>query len=207
MLDEVLKPEQIAELSGLGDFKHTGTRELVAADYVYEIKRLAHPKLHSPIFSLMAEYIDGLREYGDVLEQAYKQQQGDSDQPIYLDLTQFDFKGVELVDRYTYRLRIKGKYPQILYWLAMPFFAPIPPEADRFFSQPGMKERNLSLDWYPVGTGAYMLTENNPNRRMLLVRNPNFHEDRFPSSGEAGDEEKGLLVDAGKRLPFIDKVI
>jgi oligopeptide transport system substrate-binding protein len=27
-----------------------------------------------------------------------------------------------------------------------------------------MKARNLTLDWYPVGTGPYYLSENNPNR-------------------------------------------
>src|SRR3954469_6100478 len=32
-----------------------GTRELTADDYIYQIKRLAHPRLHSPIFGLMAE--------------------------------------------------------------------------------------------------------------------------------------------------------
>src|SRR5688500_16858668 len=34
-----------------------GTRELLADDYIYQIKRLAHPRLRSPIFGLMAEYI------------------------------------------------------------------------------------------------------------------------------------------------------
>jgi ABC-type transport system substrate-binding protein len=38
--------------------------------------------------------------------------------------------GVEVIDRHTYRIRLKGKYPQFLYWLAMPFFAPVPWEAD-----------------------------------------------------------------------------
>ena len=41
----------------------TGTRELIADDYIYQIKRLAHPRLHSPIFGLMSEYIVGLKEY------------------------------------------------------------------------------------------------------------------------------------------------
>jgi len=89
----------------------------------------------------------------------------------------------------------------------MPFFAPLPWEADKFFSQAGMAERNLSLDWYPVGTGPYMLTINNPNRQMVLDRNPNFHEERYPTQGEPDDAAKGLLKDAGKTLPFIDKVV
>jgi oligopeptide transport system substrate-binding protein len=69
----------------------------------------------------------------------------------------------------------------------MPFFAPVPREADRFYSQPGMAEKNLTLDWYPVGTGPYMLTENNPNSRMVLERNPNFHGETYPCEGEPGD--------------------
>jgi ABC-type transport system substrate-binding protein len=89
----------------------------------------------------------------------------------------------------------------------MPFFAPMPPEADRFHAAPGMEKRNLTLDWYPVGTGPYMLTVNNPNRQMVLERNPNFHEELYPSEGEPGDREAGLLDSAGRRLPFIDKVV
>jgi len=52
-----------------------------------------------------------------------------------------------------------------------------------------------------------MLTVNNPNRQMVLERNPNFHEELYPSAGDPGDREAGLLVDAGRSLPFIDKVV
>ncbi len=104
--------------------------------------------------------------------------------------------------------RCSGKYPQFVYWLAMPFFAPVPPEADRFYAQPGMAEKNLTLDWYPVGTGPYMLTENNPEpRAWCSTRNPNFRGEPYPSEGEPGDAAAGLLADAGKPLPFIDKVV
>ena len=110
----------------------------------------------------------------------------------------FPLAGVEVLDRYRYRIRIKGKYPQFVYWLAMPFFAPMPWEADKFHSQPGMAEKNLTLDWYPIGTGPYMLTENNPNARMVLERNPNFHGETYPCEGEAGDRAAGLLADCGQ---------
>ena len=56
-----LTAADLDDVRGLGDFAATGTRELVAADYVYQIKRLAHPRLHSPIFELMAEYLPGLK--------------------------------------------------------------------------------------------------------------------------------------------------
>jgi ABC-type transport system substrate-binding protein len=70
-----------------------------------------------------------------------------------------------------------------------------------------MAKKNLTLDWYPVGTGPYMLTENNPNRMMVLERNPNYHGETYPTEGEAEDGANGLLADAGKPLPFIDKVV
>ena len=188
----------------LSDFAQTDTRELVAADYVYQIKRLAHPKLHSPIYSLMADYIVGLDAYAKTLKQVTSDV---SDGEIFLDLRKHALEGVEVIDRYTYRIKIKGKYPQFLYWLAMPFFAPIPWEADRFYSQPGLIEKNITLDWYPVGTGPYMLTENNPNLRMVLGKNPHFRDEYYPDEGMPEDTEKGLLSDVGKKLPLIDKIV
>ncbi len=206
-LYHALTERDLARAYAVADFPQTGTRELTAADYVYQIKRLAHPKLHSPILSVMNDYIVGLRDYTKTLKQAYDDLAQGRDADVYLDLAKYPLAGVEEVDRYTYRVKIHGKYPQFLYWMAMPFFAPLPPEADRFFSQPGMAARNLTLDWYPVGTGAYMLAENNPNRRMVLERNPNYHAELYPAAGEAEDAPKGLLADAGKPLPFIDKVV
>lgn len=195
-----------ADLRGvntLADFKHTGTRELEAADYVHQIKRLAHPRLHSPILQLMTEYIVGLKEFAATLAKAAAA----LPEGAAIDLTRHDLDGARVIDRYTYVVRVRGKYPQFAYWLAMPFFAPVPPEADRFYDQPGMAEKNISLDWYPIGTGPYMLTVNNPNRQMVLERNPHYQGETYPAEGEPDDAERGLLADAGKSLPFIDKVV
>jgi ABC-type transport system substrate-binding protein len=176
-----------------------GTRELTAEDFIYEVKRLAHPRLHSPIFGLMAQYIVGLEAYAKRLREA--------DRGGWLDLRAFPLEGVQKVDDHTFRIVLNGSYPQFVYWLAMPFFAPVPWEADRFFAQPGMAEKNFSLDWWPIGTGPYMLTENNPNARMVLERNPNFRGEPYPSEGEPDDRAAGLLADAGKTMPFIDRVV
>ena len=202
-----LNESDLEQVGTLADFPATGSRELVAEDYVYQIKRLAHPRLHSPIFGLMSEYIDGLAAYAETLKQADGHLQEGQPGKRFLDLRDYPLSGVEVLDRYRYRVRIRGKYPQFLYWLAMPFFAPLPWEAERFYAQPGMGERNITLDWYPVGTGPYMLTVNNPNRQMIMERNPNFHGETYPAQGEAGDAEAGLLRDAGRPLPLIDKVI
>ena len=47
------------------DFADPGTRELTAHDYVYAIRRLATTRIKSASFSLMAEHIVGLKEYGE----------------------------------------------------------------------------------------------------------------------------------------------
>lgn len=195
----------VADLAGrrqIGDFEHTGTRELVAADYVYQIKRLADPRLSSPIFGLMSEHIVGLKALGEALEKAGRDKPGAA-----LKLDDFPLAGAEVVDRYTYRIRIRGKYPQFIYWLAMPFFAPVPWEAEAFYAQPGMADVNFTLDWQPVGTGPYYLAENDPNRRMVLKKNPHFHGETYPADGDAEDRQAGLLADAGKPLPLVDKAV
>ena len=188
----------------IADFPQTGTRELTADDYIYQMKRLAHPRLHSPIFGMMADKIVGLKELGEALQNAAKEvPAGD-----WMDLDAYPLAGVEKVDSHTWRIRIKGKYPQFLFWLAMPFFAPVPREVDRFYTQPGMAAKNLTLDWWPVGTGPFMLSENDPNRRMVLARNPNFGgRQTYPCEGEEGDRAAGLLDDCGKPLPLVDQAV
>ena len=198
--NHALAPERVARLVSPYELA-LGTRELVADDYIYEIKRLASPRLHSPILGLMAEKIVGLAEFAERLRKF------DTRKQDWLDLRKHRLEGVEKVDEHTYRVRLKEPYPQFVYWLAMPFFAPMPWEAERFFHQEGMAEKNFTLDWWPVGTGAYMLTENNPNARMVLEKNPNFRGEPYPSEGEAGDAEAGLLRDAGRTMPFVERVV
>ncbi len=190
-----LNAEQIEQLEQLSDLPQS-SRELTADDYVYQIKRLAHPKIHSPIAEIMKQYIVGFAEFAQQTKALDKTA-----------LKTLDMAGVKVLNPYQYAIKIKGKYPQFRFWLAMPFFAAMPWEAIEFYQQDGLKEKNITLDWYPVGTGPYFLSENNPNRRMVLSRNENFHAEFYPQDGENHDKENGLLKDAGKRLPFIDKVI
>ncbi|MDO8990738.1 MAG: ABC transporter substrate-binding protein [Sideroxyarcus sp.] len=197
--NHLLKPGSAATL---GDFAQTGTREVTAADYAYQIKRLVHPQLHTPIAGVMSEYIVGLKDYAAALQAAAKAHPDE-----FLDLNQYPLPGVEAVDVSTYRITIHGKYPQFAYWLAMPFFSPMPQEAERFYALPGMKERNLTLDWWPVGSGPYYLSQNDPNRRMVLTKNPYYDSENYPSEGEAGDAAAGLLADAGKPLPLVDSIV
>ncbi len=195
--------DQASAYSTLSDFEHTSSRELTTDDYLYQIKRLADPSLLSPIRGLLTEYIVGMSDFSAAVSEARQT----LDEGQWLDLRKIPFTGIKALSKYQYRIRIKGKYPQFNYWLAMHFFAPLPVEVDRFYHMPGMADRNLVLDWYPVGTGPYMMTQNDPNEAIVLEKNPHYREDHYPLDGQPGDDEAGLLNDAGKLLPFVDKVV
>ena len=210
-----LKDSDIEGIRRPYDFEHMGTRELLAEDYAYAIKRLATPRIKSPSFGFLSEKIVGLTEYGKQIKTFNeKLKEGKSAREVgplghlpWLDFREHALSGVEVLDSHTLKIRVVGKYPQFKYWLAMTFFSPIPWEVDAFYAQDGMSRRNLNPDTWPVGTGPYMLTEYVPNSRMELVRNPNYRGVPYPCEGAPGDQEKGLLKDCGKRTPFVDKVV
>jgi ABC-type transport system substrate-binding protein len=206
-----LKPADLKGKFQITDFKVTGTRELIADDFVYAIKRIATPRVKSPTFSVMEQYIIGLKELAASLrEEDDRLRHGlaatTSDLP-FLDLRKFPLPGAQALDAHTLRIRLHGKYPQFKYWLAMSFFSPIPWEAEAFYAQPGMAERNFSLNYWPAGTGPFMMTEYEENRRHVMVRNPNFRGEPYPCEGEPADRAAGLLADCGKMMPFVDKVV
>lgn len=191
----------------LADFTEVGSRELVAEDYLYEVRRLADPKVLSPVRGLLAEYILGMNEFTDELTKTRQELEQAKGKNVWLDLRTLEFSGLEQQSKYEFSIRLKGKYPQFKYWLAFHFFAPLPALVDEFYHQPGLSANNISLNWYPVGTGPFMLTVNDPNRVMILERNPNYREDFYPSEGESEDQINGLLKDAGRLLPLLDKAV
>lgn len=206
-----LAPGALTDRFAITDFSASGTRELTAHDYVYAFRRLASPRVASPIYATLAQHVVGFASFGEQLK-AQETQLRDSlspgdDQLPWLDLRDEGFDGVQALDDHTLKIRVNGSYPQFKYWLAMTFTAPIPWEADRFYSQPGMADQNLSLNTWPVGTGPYMMVESLQNRRHVLARNPHFRGEPYPCEGEPGDRELGLLKDCGKLTPFVDRLV
>ncbi len=192
-------PQAGRAFSQISDFPHTDSRAVHANDYIYAIKRLADPLNGSPMLGFMAQYIVGMKEFSEQLQNV--------ERDGWLDLDRFPMEGLEVIDERSFTITIRGRYPQFSYWLAMQFFSPIAPEVDRFFKNPGFIDRNLTLDWWPVGSGPFMMVKNDPNSEIVLERNPNFREDYYPTEGEPGDAELGLLDDAGKRLPLVDRAV
>lgn len=199
-----LSAQDVSSLESPQQFAQLGSRELKAADYVHQIKRLANPRAHSPILGLMNEHIVGLAAFTERVKQADAALQAERGRDAYVDLTQYDIEGVEVLGDHRFSILVEGQYPQLRFWLAMPFFAPVPPEASRFYQQKALRDRNMTLDTFPVGTGPYMLTVNDPNRRMVLEKNPNFRGEPFPAPA---DPEAASDYPVGQTMPFIDRVV
>lgn len=177
-----------------------GTRVSTASDFAYQIKRLADPHLNSPIYGPMREHIRGFEALHQKIA-AYRE----AHPGAWVDLRDFECEGLRVLDEQTLQLVLEGYYPPMLYWLAMPFFAPIPWEVDSYYHHMSKTQPNLHFDWYPVGTGPFYLVENNPNRRMLLLANPNYHEERFPETQNPELYADELLAYTGRRLPLIQR--
>ena len=192
------------------DFEQQGTRELVAEDFVYALKRHATTRIEAPVFAVFAEYVLGLKAYGETVKAEDRKLlaglPADVRDKPFLDFRKWPLEGAEALGPHLLRIRLKGKYPQWSYWLAMPFTAPIPWEADAFYAQAGMADHGLSLNQWPVGTGPFMMKEFIRDRRHVLERNPHFRGEPYPCEGEPGDGPAGLLADCGKRMPFVDRL-
>ncbi|WP_245395657.1 ABC transporter substrate-binding protein [Anthocerotibacter panamensis] len=174
-------------------------REVTSDDFIYAIKRHGDPFIKAPtappLYETLAQVILGLEDFYHAAQKAGK---ADYSQPL---------TGAERVDRYTFKIHLTRPYPQLRYWLALRFFAPVPPEAVAYWD--GQVHNGTERDpfmFHPVGTGAYKLKSWERNQRLVLVRNENYRaRDHYPSEGDPGDREKGLLRDAGKPLPFVDE--
>ncbi|MCK4738791.1 MAG: ABC transporter substrate-binding protein [Deltaproteobacteria bacterium] len=209
-------------ISEITDFPKFGTRELIAEDYIYQIMRLADPQLHCPILPMLENYILGLDEYAESLKNklaqiratrkadaglTYNQSLDEKKNPIIIDYKKFPLPGVVKIDKYKFKIILKKKYPQFIYWLAMPFFSPMPEEANLFYKQGPLQAKNITLNRFPVGTGPYRFEKFNPNMEIRLKKNENFHGEKYPSEGEPSDKKNGLLDDAFKTLPLIDEIV
>lgn len=160
-------------------------RELVAADFVYSIKRHADSKNQSTGWWLFDGKIQGLNEWR---EKYAKLPTVNYDEEV---------EGIKALDKYTLQFKLAKVFPQFLYALAMPFSYVVAKEAvDKY----GKEFIN-----HPVGTGPYVLPVFDQGKRLVFTKNPTFREKFYPT--EASPEFKHMLVDAGKKLPFLDKIV
>jgi oligopeptide transport system substrate-binding protein len=161
-------------------------REVTAQDVVFTFMRLADPKLNSPQWWILDGKVEGLNEWRDAATKAGKV---DYDLPV---------SGLKVVDSHTLQIQLKARSYQFSYYLAMP--------AASIVAREVVEKYGAEFLNHAVGTGAFKVAEYNPSSKIIYVKNPTYRKEFYPSEGEAGDKEKGLLEDAGKPLPLVDKI-
>ena len=165
-------------------------RELVADDFVYSFKRVLDAKrASSGVWAF--DRVKGVEPFKEASRTSAKT---DFELPV---------EGLRVLDRYTLQIELSEPYPQFLNVLAMHYAYAFPHEADDMYGD--------EIDYHPVGTGPYLLADWVRNYRIEFVRNPKWAEtgrvETYPATGTEDQRARGLLEDAGKSVPFIDRLV
>lgn len=171
-------------------------REVFASDCVFDWKRLMDGHVDSPGTWLIEGKVVGLDEFHAAslktpkrLDRgAYQLEEGFPEVP-----------GLTAPDPHTFVIRLTQPYRELEWVLAMAYFSVYPPEAIARYGK--------AFREHPVTSGPYLVEEYERGQRMVLVRNPNYREEHYPTEGMPGDKEKGRLELAGQRLPLNERVI
>jgi ABC-type transport system substrate-binding protein len=186
------------------------TRAVRADDFILSYKRAADYYIDTGLaWAFLSDRIVGLDDWRKQ-SQGYKA--GDFSrygEPV---------EGLRALDDLTLQIKLTEKFPQMIYVLAMSVYAPTPIEAVEYWlgtqdnghggrepTPMEKRERVFREPWQVVGTGPYVLAAYERKNKIILLRNPEFRDEKYPTEGAPGDEEAGLLKDAGKKVPFIDE--
>jgi oligopeptide transport system substrate-binding protein len=190
------------------------SREVTAADAAFELMRIADPAVNSPVVPSFAR-VQGFVDFGRRL-----QARRDGDATFAAERIDRQYaavggiEGVRVRSPTELEIVLTDPYPQILYWFAMAFTAPVPWEAVAHWD--GREGRDAFAE-HPVGTGPFRLAVYDKRSRIALERNPSWYGIThpewkapggvYPTQGEAGDAKAGYLDPAyvGRPLPFIDR--
>jgi oligopeptide transport system substrate-binding protein len=166
-------------------------RELVAQDFVYAWKRLLHPDLQSPGSWIFEDKVAG---YTQLKQSIASDKSKTPDQHI-----SGEIPGFSALDSHTIQIKTLKPYPQLQFVLAMGFGAPIAKEIVDKYGQLGLGQR-------VIGTGPFQLREISRGSKITIDRFANYRKEVYPSEGDANAKKRGLLADAGKTLPFLDRI-
>lgn len=165
-------------------------RELVAADYVYQFKRLYDPRWKSPNWSTVQKSKPvGLQE---LREQAMKSGRFDYDREV---------AGARVLSRYVFQIQLEEPDPR---------FALLLTDA-RLFGAVAREVVEANPDTImerPVGTGPFRLASWRRASFIVLERSPTFREEIYEAKPPADDPLSQAIHEQmkGKRLPMVDRV-
>ena len=164
-------------------------RELVAADYVYSIKRLLDPKLSAPLLSDVEGYIVGTDQF---LARVRKTNRMDFETPI---------EGLRALDRYTFQIKLAEPKPNWIYNLA-------DCRASCAVAREVVDHYGDDIGGHPVGTGAWRVAAWKRSSKIVFEPNPNFREEYYSAEPQPDDAEGQAILARmkGRRLPLVGRI-
>lgn len=162
-------------------------REVTADDVIFSLRRFADANINVKSWFLMEGVVVGLDAFRAATAKAGPK--GDTSKLV--------LEGIKKLDSHTLSIRLTKPNPLFLFALTASSTAIVPPEAVARYGD------QFSVN--PVGTGPFSLTDVQRKGVLRLKKNLSYHG-TYPTAGAPGDAEKGLLKDAGKKLPFVDVV-
>ena len=166
-------------------------RELVAADYVYAIKRFYDPRWKSPIYPGIADSrligMDALRNDALNNKRAF-----DYDREV---------EGLRALDRYTLQVKLEVPDPRFAYnFTTTAVFCAVAREVVERYGDDIMA--------HPVGTGPFRLLSWRRSSLTVLERSPSYR-DLFYDEEAPADDPRSQAIAAklkGRKLPMIDRI-
>ncbi|MEP6943054.1 MAG: ABC transporter substrate-binding protein [Betaproteobacteria bacterium] len=165
-------------------------RELVAEDYAYSLKRLMDPSIRSPWSWLLEGKIVGL---DDAAAKAKEDGRFDYDAKV---------AGLEVVDRYTLRLRLTKPDFNLPYVLAHEPTSALAREVVEAYADAGGRVMSN-----PVGTGPYRLAKWIRTSRIYLEANPEFRGFIWDFQPGSDPDDARLVIEMkGKTMPRVGRI-
>jgi ABC-type transport system substrate-binding protein len=162
-------------------------RELTAGDYAYSLKRLMDPANRSPWRFIVEGKIVGL---DDMFTKATKGARFDYDAPV---------PGLQVVDRYTLRIRLNQTDYNFAYIMAMPATSACAREIIEAYAD--------DTGAHPIGTGPYILKSWLRKAKMVLDANPDYREVTWDFKGSDDPRDQAAVAAMkGKRIPQIGRI-
>jgi len=170
------------------------TREIIAKDYAYSIKRQADPNSKAKGTFLIRGLLYGLEEFSEKIRKETKDGSKSN-------LNQ-NLKGLEILDRYTIRLTLTKESKILKYFFTNIFSSPTPAECVDYYDGSSISRPHFRR--HPIASGAYRLKAWREGHSIHLVKNENYRNEPYPNEGSLGDKKLGLLADTGQMLPLIE---
>ncbi len=167
-------------------------RELVAADYVYAIKRYYDPQYNSgDLYRFESTKLLGLSELR---------------QRALRDKTPFDYDtvvaGARVLGRYVFEMQLGAPDPRFINLLAEAGMSgAVAREVVEFYGRE-------NIPAHPVGTGAYRLKSWRRGSRIVMERSPSFRGEVYSGTPAADPPAQAAAQYlAGKTLPLVDELV